>query len=121
VTAARRDLGKWGEEIAARHLESKGYRILGRNVRTLRGEIDVLARAGEILVFVEVKTGARSQSGSHPAENVHAQKRRRLTHAAEAYLAGLGRVPECRFDVVTVIREPVPQVEHFIGAFEAQA
>lgn len=117
MSRRRKDLGDWGEAEAARHLEGKGLRIVGRQVRTGLGEIDLVALDGETLVFVEVKALRRALDSTDPAENVHAGKRRRLGLAARAYLAGLGREPFCRFDVVTLVREPVLRVEHHPGAF----
>ena len=117
MSRRRKDLGDWGEAEAARHLEAKGLIIVGRKVRKRPGEIDLLARDGETLVFVEVKSFRRPMRGAGPAENVHGAKQGRLARAARAYLAGLEREPFCRFDVVTVVREPSPRVEHYAGAF----
>lgn len=117
MSRRRKDLGDWGEAEAARHLEAKGLRIVGRQVRTGLGEIDLVAFDGETLVFIEVKALRRALGGVDPAENVHAGKRRRLGLAARAYLAGMDREPFCRFDVVTLVREPALRVEHHAGAF----
>jgi putative endonuclease len=118
VSRRRKDLGDWGEAEAARHLETKGYLIVGRQVRTGLGEIDLVALDRETLVFVEVKALERiPDDGVDPAENVHRRKQRRLGLAARAYLAGLDREPYCRFDVVTLVREPALRVEHHAGAF----
>lgn len=117
MSRRRKDLGDWGEAEAARLLEAKGYGILRRNLRTALGEIDLLVRDRDTLVFVEVKAMERVEHGQHPAENVHAAKRARLRRAARAYLAGLDREPLCRFDVVTLVREPRLQLEHYPGAF----
>jgi putative endonuclease len=117
MSRRRKDLGDWGEAEAARLLEAQGLRILGRQVRTKLGEIDLVAEDGDTLVFVEVKALERVYAGVDPAENVHPNKRRRLGRAAQAYLAGLERVPYCRFDVVTLVREPVVRIEHLKGAF----
>jgi putative endonuclease len=118
VSRRRKDLGDWGEAEAARHLESRGFMIVGRQVRTGLGEIDLVALDGETLVFVEVKALERiPEDGVDPAENVHRRKQRRLGLAARAYLSGLDREPYCRFDVVTLVREPVLRVEHHAGAF----
>jgi putative endonuclease len=112
-------LGDRGERAAARHLRRKGFRILLRGYRTPRGEIDLIARDGDTLVFVEVK--ARRQG--EPAEAVTPEKQRRLTLAALQFLKRYGLLEQrCRFDVVTVVwpddrREPV--IEHFPNAFEA--
>ena len=84
--------GLWGEEQAAKFLEGRGYRILGRRVRVgRRDEIDLVARAGETLVFVEVKT-RRGEDFGRPAEAVDRDKRRALSRAAIRYLRRLRRV-----------------------------
>ena len=118
MSRRRKDLGDWGEDVAAAHLVAKGFRILDRRLRLGPGEIDLLAQDGETLVFVEVKA-LHGGVGMDPAENVHAAKRRRLVRAARAYLARLAREPYCRFDVVTCLREPGVRVEHLAGAFTA--
>jgi len=81
----RKQLGNWGESVAATHLESKGYRILQRNWRCARGEIDLVAQAGEVLVFVEVKTRRGRKSGT-PEEGVTPQKAQRLLELGQHYL-----------------------------------
>ncbi len=112
-------LGDRGERAAARYLRGQGLRVLTRGHRNRFGEIDLIAREGEILVFVEVK--ARRQGV--PAEAVTPEKQRRLTLAATHFLR-MHRMLEqrCRFDVVAIVwpddrREP--QIEHIRDAFEA--
>ena len=117
MTRRRKDLGDWGEAEAARHLESRGLRILGRQVRTAKGEIDLVAEDGDTLVFVEVKAFEKAEAGEDPAQNVHALKQRRLGLAARAYLARYEQEPYCRFDVITLVRRPVLHIEHHVGAF----
>ena len=117
----RRRLGRAGEVAAARFLERRGLVILERNLRSRMGEIDLLARDGRVLVFVEVKA-RRGQPGDPPAEAVDARKRARLSRLALAYLAGrrLGE-PSCRFDVVGVSLDEagaVTDVRHIPNAFE---
>lgn len=98
----RRRLGQWGESVAATHLEAKGYEIKARNWRCLRGEIDLVAQAGRILVFVEVKTRRSRQFGS-PEEGVTPAKLRKLLEVAQHYLLAhdLAEV-EWRIDLVAV-------------------
>lgn len=109
--------GRWAEDAACRHLEGRGYRALARNVRLAGGEIDLVLRDGDVLVFVEVK--ARGREGS-AAESVSADKRRRLGRAAAAWAATRGLPPGgCRFDVVTVEgRGSDTRVSHLPHAFE---
>ncbi len=96
-------LGARGEEAAARHLESLGYRILERRFRTRAGEIDLVAEEEDTLVFVEVKSRPALGFG-RPSEAVDARKRGRLARAAAIYLMlrGLPDRP-CRFDVLEVL------------------
>jgi putative endonuclease len=97
-----RRTGRRGERLAARALRARGWRVLGTNVRTPRGEIDLLALDGETVVVVEVKT---RRAGSHPAigDRVDHAKRRRLAGAwaSIATRRGLAGRP-WRFDVVEV-------------------
>jgi putative endonuclease len=91
--------GGEAEELAARHLRGRGYRILARNVKSKVGEIDVVALDRGVLCFVEV----RQRRDRTAAESVGAEKRRRLSRAAEQYLIAHGKTDAaCRFDVVTV-------------------
>jgi putative endonuclease len=91
--------GRAGEDAAARYLESLGYRILRRNVRGPSGEIDILARDGNVLVFVEVKARARRTFGSALGA-VDARKRARIRALAADYLQYLPPQTKVRFDVV---------------------
>ncbi|MBM4142321.1 MAG: YraN family protein [Lentisphaerae bacterium] len=118
---AHLESGLWGEAVAARALRRKGWRILGRRVRVdARDEIDIVARDGKALVFVEVKTRAREEFG-RPLEAVDRKKRRVLSRAALRYLNRLGDPRVCfRFDVVEVVGAPGdkrPEVRHFDNAF----
>ncbi|MHB8764523.1 MAG: YraN family protein, partial [Deferrisomatales bacterium] len=101
-----RRVGDLGEDLAARHLRSLGYRILERNYRCPLGEIDCVAVEGRTLVFLEVKTRRSARYGG-PLEAVDRSKRRRLTRLARHYLMEkrLGEVPQ-RFDVVAVWLDP---------------
>lgn len=99
---SRQRLGRAGEEAAVEALRAEGHRIVERNVRLRRGELDVIAEEAGELVFVEVKTRRSSTYGT-PAESVGPRKRRALAQLAAGYLArrGLGN-RACRFDVVEV-------------------
>ena len=97
-----RDPGREAEESACRFLREKGYEIVARNWRTVRGELDIVARDGPTLVFVEVK--ARSGSGfGGPAAAVHPSKQRRLISAARAFLSETACALPARFDVVAIL------------------
>lgn len=117
MTEARQSLGRWGEEFAARYLERRGWRILHRNLRTPVGEIDILARDGKTLIFVEVKT-RRSLAFGSPLEAVGPTKRRQILRAAQWYLSDAVPRTTVRFDVVAILAgagEPV--IEHIVNAF----
>ncbi len=120
----RRSVGKRGEEEAARFLQKRGFAILDRNVRTRFGEIDLVARDGKVLVFVEVKA-LRERGGDPPQAAVGQSKQRRLGQLAQHYLKWkrLGEV-SCRFDVVAVTldgRDRVTALRHFPAAFDVEA
>ena len=106
VTAARQSLGRRGEEIAVRHLRELGYAIVQRNARTRYGELDIVARQGTTLVFVEVKAGrAGAATGpERPALAVGPRKRVRIRRLAREWLAEQGRprYEAVRFDVIGV-------------------
>jgi putative endonuclease len=97
-------LGRYGEEVAARHLAAAGLVILDRNWRCAAGEIDIVAADGDALVICEVKTRRGSAFGG-PLEAVTASKVRRLRSLALRWLASRGMHPaQIRFDVVGVLR-----------------
>lgn len=93
--------GGAAEEAAARFLARHGLAIVERNYRTRLGEIDLIARDGDTLVFVEVRARSDGRFGG-AAGSVHPGKQRRIALAARHYLTRLGREPLCRFDVVTL-------------------
>ncbi len=96
--------GLAGEALAAEILEGAGYRILARNYRTKLGEIDIIAREGEVLVFVEVKARAAGGLYGNPKYAVNHAKQRRLSRAALHYLKETGRLGcRARFDVVSIL------------------
>lgn len=117
MSFARKATGTWGEDCAAEHLHALGYEVLERNVRFDLGELDIIAQDADTLVFVEVKAFERMTEGSDPAENVHRRKQRQIGRLAQLYLARFPREPKCRFDVVTVVREPKLKLVHYPGAF----
>ena len=91
--------GRRAEALAADYLARRGLTIVGRNFRTRFGEIDLIARDGRTLVFVEVRM-RRSLRFGGAVESISAAKRERMIAAANGYLATLGREPPCRFDAV---------------------
>lgn len=119
-------LGIEGENIAARYLAGRDYRIIARNFRLHRNEIDIIATHKGVLCFIEVKTRASLDKG-HPSEAVTLHKQKEIIRAASGFLATL-EDPwiTCRFDVVTIlawkIEEPrilEYELEHFEAAFMA--
>jgi putative endonuclease len=102
VKAARAEARRHGERaeaLAARFLEARGLAIVARNYRTRLGEVDLVAREGATLVFVEVRARAGAAFGG-AAASVDARKQRRLVAAARHFLSRLGTEPPCRFDVL---------------------
>ena len=96
------EIGSYGERVAASFVRRHGYRVLTRNFKTARGEIDLVCRDGEVLVFVEVRTRAGEQFG-RPAESIDARKEEALRSAAQDYLRLLdGDDITYRFDAVEV-------------------
>ena len=89
------------EERAAAYLANRGLAIVARNFRTRLGEIDLIARDGDTLVFVEVRKRSSGSFGG-AIESVTPAKQRRIQAAANQYLSRLGRAPRCRFDVVAM-------------------
>ncbi len=100
------DRGDFGERAAAAYLRSRGYRVLAGRFAADGGEIDLVCRHGEVLVFVEVKARSREDFG-RPAEAVGRKKQRRLAKAALGYLRLLGNPAiHFRFDIVEVFLRP---------------
>jgi len=121
MTHGRQVLGRAGEDLAARHLESKGYRLLARRYRTRLGEIDLVASIGRTLVFVEVKTRAGTGFG-RPEEAVGVAKQAKLARMAAIFLANQPRESAaCRFDVISILwrQGSSPILEHIEDAFRA--
>ncbi|MBN1135268.1 MAG: YraN family protein [Anaerolineae bacterium] len=100
-TDARRGLGAMGEELAARRLLAAGYEILTRNWRCQAGELDLVARQGECLVLVEVRT-RRGKALGPPEESITPVKQARLVALAEAYVQAVDWPGDWRIDVVAV-------------------
>lgn len=112
----RREKGNRGEDAACRAMEAAGIDVLERNYRRPGGEIDIIAREGATLLFVEVKARDSLRFG-RPAEAVDRVKQRRIVHTAMCYLAehGLEDVP-VRFDVIEVLPDGI---RHLRDAFDA--
>ena len=116
----RRARGREAEDLAAAFLEGRGYRVLARNHRLQRGEVDLVCERGETVCFVEVRSRTGEAHGA-PEETVDRRKARRVVLAAEDW-AGRNLVAgrDLRFDVVAVtFGEGAPRVVHFPAAFDA--
>jgi putative endonuclease len=119
MTTERQAVGAYGERVAARHLRAQGLIVLDRNWRCPDGELDLVLRDGDDVVFCEVKT-RRSEGFGVPAEAVTPDKVRRLRHLARRWLDQTRVRPGAmRFDVVEVLpqRRGGPHVQHIRGAF----
>lgn len=118
---SRQRFGRAAEDLAAAHLSARGWRIVGRNIRVGRGELDLIVRRGRVLAFVEVKA-RRSAACGAPEDAVSARKRRQIARLAELWLAArpwaLKGVDDVRFDVVAVDGAVSPPlVRHLAAAF----
>jgi putative endonuclease len=116
-----RILGNYGEDHTCQYLQDKGYRILERNFRNKLGEIDLIAKDGKFICFIEVKTRESLQYGA-PFEAVHLGKQRKMAKVALSYLKyRFGTVDVLsRFDVISIYQPPqgAPIVEHIVNAFD---
>lgn len=112
----KRAVGTQYEQIAADYLIKEGFQILERNFRCRQGEIDLIAREGEWLVFLEVKYRKTAALGE-PAEAIDRRKQERIYRAAEYYLYRFcyGRKLRCRFDVVVILGEEISLIRNAFG------
>jgi putative endonuclease len=115
----RGDDGRAAEALAEGHLRAHGLAIVERNVHSRHGELDIVAREGETVVFVEVRLRRPGTFGD-AADSITAAKRARLIAAAREYLARLPRTPACRFDVVLLDRLDPSRVVWVRDAFGAE-
>jgi putative endonuclease len=114
-------LGKEGEARASAYLQRRGYRILGRNVRSGGVEIDIVASLPQLLVFVEVKTRSSQRAGA-PEESVDARKCARIVQGARSWLYEQPRsFPRVRFDVIAceLDEDQHWHIRHIPAAFDA--
>ncbi len=116
--AAHNEAGEKGEKWALEHLREKGYEILDTNWRFGKAEIDIIARTGHYLCFVEVKLRANNWAGE-PYQFVGRQKQQLLIRAADRYIRRFGaEKDEARFDVVSIIHNnEYTRIEHLENAF----
>jgi len=118
MTTSRQNLGRWGETQATIYLETRGYKILERNVHTSYGEIDIIAQKDEVAIFVEVKT-RRSYTYGYPEESITPIKQEHMVNASQAYLV---EHPELgnnwQIDVISIQhnQQKTPEIIHFENA-----
>ena len=112
-------LGARGEDIAANYLKDLGYSIIARNYRTRYGEIDIIARLGETLVFTEVKT-RRTTAFGPPSAAVGSRKQAQISRVAMEYIARVKHRRSARFDVIAILLPDngAAEVELITNAFE---
>lgn len=113
------ELGKRGEEIAEKYLIKQGYQILERNYHSRQGEVDVIAKDRDFLVFIEVKSYSYRSYGS-PVGAVRKAKKQSLIHAAQTYLYKKNiQDTYCRFDVIAIYNKFNGEqlIEHYRDAF----
>ncbi|HIE03393.1 MAG TPA: YraN family protein [Candidatus Latescibacteria bacterium] len=115
----RTERGTSGEDLAAKWLEGKGIKVLARNFRARGGEVDIVAKDGDVLAFVEVKTG-RSGAFGPPESWVTLRKRAHLVKAAQVYLAKNPWDGDVRFDVVAVEVGKCVKIRHIKDAFRPE-
>ncbi len=121
MTKYKKKLGNWGEELAKEYLRGGQYRLIAAPFRCKLGEIDIIAKEGDIIVFVEVRTRKGSRFGS-PLESITQSKQRQMIRVANFYIHFITteQFKYCRFDVLGIIQKPdltEPQIIHVKDAF----
>lgn len=119
MTMPTQSLGDWGEALAAREIERRGWAVVARKYRVGRREVDIIARRGDVVAFVEVKTRSGTSYG-HPFEAIDRRKQRQVAGVAEAWLTHYGSPADaCRFDAVAILpgAEGVPAVQYLEDAW----
>ena len=113
--ATHNDLGKWGEEIAASFLEEKGYQIIERDWKSGHHDLDIIAKEGNTLVIVEVKT-RRNRLFGNPEEAVDYKKRQSLLSAINHYVKSHRLGSSVRFDIISIVGTigSKPEIDHII-------
>jgi len=115
--AESHNLGQKGEDLAAEHMKNAGFRILCRNWKWGKHEIDIIAEKKEMIIFVEVKTRS-DDFQMHPATAVTNEKQRSVIYAADGYIRKFDIDKESRFDIITVIKTGESyQIDHIEDAF----
>ncbi len=112
-----KSLGQLGEDKAAAYLRNEGYKILKRNWKSGKLELDIIAENSDFIVFTEVKTRSDDYL-EHPKTAINREKQRSMIYAAENYIRWNNIDKESRFDVITVIKKGVEyEIDHIENAF----
>jgi len=113
MTKYKKEIGAWGEGMAADWLAARGYRVIARNVRTPYGEIDIIAQHEDVTVFVEVKTLTSSRE-FFPEKNITLTKQLHMLNAAQSYAAE-HELDHIQIDAISVEGRPgaEPRITHF--------
>ncbi len=118
-------IGKMGEDAAVNFLQKKGMQIIERNYSSRCGEIDIIAKEGQYVIFIEVKT-RKFNSMVSPIESVDERKQKRILKTAMLYLQEKGKLYQTRFDIVEVIykkdgcRNVIISINHLKNAFAGE-
>ncbi len=109
-------IGKWGEDTATEYLAERGYEIVTRNARTPYGEIDIIVKQGDVIIFVEVKTRTSNKMGL-PEESITPRKLQHMLAAGEHYAAE-NEIDHWQLDVIAIEGKPesTPKITHFENA-----
>jgi len=115
--AESHDLGKRGEDLAADHLKKSGYKLLSRNWKYGKHEIDIIAQNKDVIVFAEVKTRS-DDFQMHPITAITTEKQKSIIWAAEGYIKRFNINKNSRFDVITIIKKGEQfEIDHIEDAF----
>jgi len=110
--------GAQAEQLAAQYLQQQGLKLIAQNYRSRFGEIDLIMHDGTTVVFIEVRLRRNAGFGG-AAASIDARKQKRIISTAQQYLAGLARVPPCRFDAVLLDDAREGNMQWLKNAFDA--
>jgi putative endonuclease len=118
ILSAEAAIGKRGEDLAHRYLRKVGFTVVARNYRPgIDSEVDIVARRGDLLVFVEVKTRTSTEAG-HPDRAIDLEKQKHIARAARSYVTRAGvEWNQVRFDTIAVVLSHPPSIVHHEDAF----
>jgi putative endonuclease len=115
INGKNRKLGFFGERRAAKYLKKQGYEILERNYKCPFGEVDIIAKKGDVVAFVEVKTRSSDYFGT-PGEAVNGVRRKRYANSAKFYFSGRDINCTVRFDVLEILQKQINYIENAFNA-----